>query len=747
MIYKVTDMKTLNKIAAGIIAIAASSASLAFAADTSQLLGKDLDQNRELVNSVMQGRNYMVQVDQAGKIKQIIDTGANGDGSDPLQPAAAANAVQADDAVASVELPINYEGQQAIDFLGAELPKVAGGYGLAPEKLREMLLSDDSLRIDGNNRMFYVDQDSGNPGAGEPETAGGATTATTSNTTVPIASTAQLANAFKLHSKPGASKTIYLNFVGYTASKTAWSSSTIAAPAYDLSGNPAVFDDNERSNIISIWNRVAEDYIAFDVDVTTEPPSSDALLRTSSADTSYGTQVVITKTGTISCNCGGIAYVGVVSMVNNTYYQPAWVFQQSLANNEKYIAEAVSHEAGHTLGLLHDGQKTGTTTVGYYSGHGSGDTGWAPIMGVGYYKNVTQWSAGVYPGANNQQNDLAVMASAGFTQRADDFGNAFGTASSLNNTATGATANISTFGVIETAADVDMFIVNTAGGLVNLSVKPAAKGPNLDVKATLFKADGSVVATSAAETSLAATISSTVPAGVYYLAVSPSAHAAAGTDYGYPAYASLGQYSVTGSFAVANAGAAAPAAVIGASTLSGPSALTVNFSANKSVGNGNITKYQWSFGDGGSSTSANPVYTYKTAGTFTAKLTVTNQYNLTDTKSVQVVVTAPPVKSVAAGSASMMVARGTTATGMILLRVVDAQGRPVPNAVVTGTWSGALSGTSVAKTGTDGVVIHTSKPSKQVKAASGVYTLNSISATGYTYAPAKNVKSVFTMTW
>ncbi|WP_157199522.1 hypothetical protein [Methylomonas koyamae] len=127
------------------------------------MLGKDLDQNRELVNSVMQGRNYMVQVDQTGKIKQIIDTGANGDGSDPLQPAAAANAVLADVAVASVELPINYEGQQAIDFLGAELPKVAGGYGLAPEKLREMLLSDDSLRIDGNNRMFYVDQDSGNP--------------------------------------------------------------------------------------------------------------------------------------------------------------------------------------------------------------------------------------------------------------------------------------------------------------------------------------------------------------------------------------------------------------------------------------------------------------------------------------------------------------------------------------------------------------------------------------------------------
>ena len=30
----------------------------------------------------------------------------------------------------------------------------------------------------------------------------------------------------------------------------------------------------------------------------------------------------------------------------------------------------------------------------YYKGHG----GWAPIMGVGYYKAVVQWSKGEYLG-------------------------------------------------------------------------------------------------------------------------------------------------------------------------------------------------------------------------------------------------------------------------------------------------------------------------------------------------------------
>jgi hypothetical protein len=43
-------------------------------------------------------------------------------------------------------------------------------------------------------------------------------------------------------------------------------------------------------------------------------------------------------------------------------------------------------QVGHNGGLNHDG----TSTTGYYTGHGSGVTGWAPIMGVGYYQNLVQ---------------------------------------------------------------------------------------------------------------------------------------------------------------------------------------------------------------------------------------------------------------------------------------------------------------------------------------------------------------------
>ncbi|CAD6881022.1 hypothetical protein [Methylomonas albis] len=717
---------------------------MAFSANTSLLIGKDLDQNRDLVSTVMQGRNYTVQIDEQGKIKQVIDTGANGDGTDPLA-IASNSAITPSSVGAMLELPINYQGQHAIDILGTDLSKVAESYGLTADKLAEMLKEDDTMRVDSNGRVLYVDNNADQQNqtqAGNlasPENVTG-TTATT-NPPVPIASKAALANAFLLHSKPGASKTIYLDFDGHVAQGTAWSASTINAPAYDLTGNPGVFDDTERSNIISMWNRVAEDYIAFDVDVTTQLPTNDALFRTSAADTNYGIRVVVTKT-VINCGCGGIAYVGVVNLVNNAYYQPAWVFQDGLANNEKYIAEAVSHEAGHNLGLQHDGQKPST---GYYAGHGTGVTGWAPIMGVGYYKNLTQWNPGSYPNANNQQDDIGTFASYGILARSDDYGNSLSTASSLTNIGTATALNIQTFGVIETSADTDMFMISTAGGTVNLTASPAAVGPNLDIKLTLYNTSGAVVAANAPETTLTAAINQSVPAGTYYLAVASSGRTAVSGDAGYPVYGSLGQYQITGNY-VPTSPAKPPVGSVSASALTGPAPLTVNFSANNTIGNGNITGYQWSFGDNTSATGSNPAHTFTTVGSYTVKLLVTNQYQLTDTKTVQITVTAPPLPTMWVPTIGMTVVKATNVQAKMSVKLIDSNGKPVANATVTGTFSGSVSGTVTNKTDATGTVIQTATTTKMT-GGSATYTLNSVTAAGYTYNPTKNVKSVVTMTW
>ena len=89
-----------------------------------------------------------------------------------------------------------------------------------------------------------------------------------------------------------------------------------------------------------------------------------------------------------------------------------------------------------------------------------------------------------------------------------------------------------------------------------------------------------------------------------------------------------------------------PIAKASANPTSGGRPLTVNFSsAGSSDPEGGALTYRWTFGDGGTSTQANPTYTFTTAGTYTATLTVTDPAGLAGSANVQITVgnTAPTV--------------------------------------------------------------------------------------------------------
>lgn len=209
-------------------------------------------------------------------------------------------------------------GQAAIDRLGSRLPDIASWYGKTAAQLRNQLLSDHDVRIDAKGRMFVVEETSASQAAGT-------TTGTAQN--VLDGQLSSLDQTFKLHSRPGANRTIYLDFVGATLINTAWNSNgnTIKAAPYDIDGSPGTFSTTEQQRIQYIWQRVAEDYAPFDVDVTTEAPSADRLTRTDSNDQIYGSTTVITNnTGVYSCQCGGIAYVGVFNDTSD-FYKPALV--------------------------------------------------------------------------------------------------------------------------------------------------------------------------------------------------------------------------------------------------------------------------------------------------------------------------------------------------------------------------------------------------------------------------------------
>ncbi|MGZ3103134.1 carbohydrate-binding protein [Streptomyces sp. H72] len=94
-------------------------------------------------------------------------------------------------------------------------------------------------------------------------------------------------------------------------------------------------------------------------------------------------------------------------------------------------------------------------------------------------------------------------------------------------------------------------------------------------------------------------------------------------------------------------GGHAPVAQAKANTTSGKAPLAVTFSsAGSSDADGDALSYAWNFGDGATSTAANPSHTYTTNGRYTATLKVTDSTGKSATASVQITVgnTAPTVR-------------------------------------------------------------------------------------------------------
>ncbi|MFO0869892.1 MAG: Calx-beta domain-containing protein [Pirellulales bacterium] len=405
-----------------------------------------------------------------------------------------------------------------------------------------------------------------------------------------------------LSSLPGANHTIFLDFDGHVTSGTAWNSSygvtSIDSPAYSSDADTANFSTGELSVIQNAWKRVAEDFAPFQVNVTTVPPVASDLVYSGSGDTRWGVRVVVTRDVAFNCGCGGIAYIDSFNWNSDT---PVYVFNTS----EIGVAEAISHEVGHSLGLAHDG----TASASYYSGHGSGATSWAPIMGVGYYVNVSQWDKGEYTGSNNGgsganygkgPDDLAIITSYnGFGYRADDHGNADATATAL--TISGSSA--AGAGIIERTADVDVFRFTTGAGTVSFNINPAALGANLDLKVDLVDSSGTVLTSVNPSAALNATLSQSLAAGTYFLRLdgvgvgTPTAS----TPTGYTDYGSIGQYTITGTLVPTGSDVLDIAAT----------------DASKAEGNSGSTTYTFTVTRGGD-TSGTTTVNYTVAGSGTS---------------------------------------------------------------------------------------------------------------------------------
>ncbi|MDA1017536.1 MAG: hypothetical protein O3A00_24145, partial [Planctomycetota bacterium] len=125
-----------------------------------------------------------------------------------------------------------------------------------------------------------------------------------------------LSDTFKLHSQRDSEKTIYLDFNGHTTSGTPWNTAfnggaDFVTPAYSLDGDSA-FNDTELERIQFIWQRVSEDFIPFDVNVTTQEPNVDDLINAGGSDSRWGVRVAIggNSQDWFGNSAGGVAYPG-----------------------------------------------------------------------------------------------------------------------------------------------------------------------------------------------------------------------------------------------------------------------------------------------------------------------------------------------------------------------------------------------------------------------------------------------------
>ncbi|MBC7866321.1 MAG: T9SS type A sorting domain-containing protein [Gloeobacteraceae cyanobacterium ES-bin-316] len=340
---------------------------------------------------------------------------------------------------------------------------------------------------------------------------------------LPASLRAQVPN---LNSYPTASATLFLDFDGHQVQSAGWNQGNA------FYCQPAALTNNQ---IEEMFNRVSEDYRPFNINITTD---STKFL---SAPLNKRMRIIITPTSSwYPANVGGVSYVGSFTWGDNT---PGFVFNEKLANNSKYIAECITHESGHSVGLSHQSRYDASCHLleQYHVGNGSGEISWAPVMGNSYYRNMTGWNDGPTPfGCANIQDNLTIITSSnGFGYRRDDY-------AEIRDDSTFylGSNSFDNSGVITTNADKDAFkYIVTQDGNFHLQAKPysigASSGANLDVALDLYNGN-TLIRTYNPPSSLSLSIDTTLNTGTYYFVVSGAGNENS-NDYG-----SLGSYSITG---------------------------------------------------------------------------------------------------------------------------------------------------------------------------------------------------------
>jgi hypothetical protein len=516
--------------------------------------------------------------------------------------------------------------------------------------------------------------------------------------TTPVTSTPSypLADTFKLHSRPAATLKIYLDFDGHVTPAGIWNNPTdpdLVNVPWSIDASPD-FNDAEKAVVQETFRRVAEHFAPWNVDVTTEDPGVESLRKTSPGDMNYGIRVVI---GPVEGEAGGVAHLNSFS---RNVDDPCFVFTVAgFRANE--IAGIASHEVGHTVSLLHQGNLNGTNPIAqeYFGGHGTGALSWSPIMGNGL-RPVNQWAKGEYQGANRTQDNLVAIAntSSGIPLLPDDHGDTTAAAT----IAPGLSVTVG--GVIGTSTDVDMIRINAGRGNLVITPKVSLFAPNLRLQIRVLDDKGTVLGTYVGDGTVGnmapAPITVVIPTeGLHYIELDGIGNGTGVTE-GYTGYGSIGYYSLTASWPdPANKPPVADATLTANTNYNyqGQPGAMVNFNGTLSSDpDGIIMRYIWNFKDvyPSGATGATTSYRYKAPGTYYPTLTVIDDRGASASTTVTVVVSGPnrlPTCSLALVTGSFVRLNSIHDAANATIQVQDQYGNPVRRALVYVSTTGLVS--------------------------------------------------------
>lgn len=665
-------------------------------------------------------------------------------------PSTAQSPSQKDASAASTSLVSTDQGiVTAADASEGRVARAASSIHMDIDAFKHIATNDHDLKIDGVDRPFY--------------TCSGLIPADLTIPTGPASSTftnppfaVDSTTAFQLHSRPGASYVIYLDFNGHTTTYAGWNGGVaFTTPAFQLSDTSVWNDKRNLDAILNLWSHVSEDYSAWDVDVTTEQP----------ALTARGQRAVIG--GSVSqwykVSAAGVAHLNSFSNVLNGNDNPCYIFSADgySSTSYNYLNQCISHELGHTLSLNHWGEvayTVGTKTTpaaGYSKGHAvTGHTGISttgPIMGGGAICSLMQWSKGDYPYATctvPTQNDIAFISTyLSHLTRIDSLS----TATSLGN------ANVISFdGAIADSTDVNLIKIRAAPGTLKVGGLVAYYRPDLKLGLSLLDSTGTVVAKNYTTTTMANSLTYVVPTpGYYYIKVNglgydSAASASAqvwtnsgitgtvvGTSAAFTNYGSIGRYSLAGTWTgVANS---APVANITSNKTGGLAPVTVGFSgAGSSDSDGIVSSYAWNFGDtlstSNTSTLASPSHTYIAPGTYTVTLQVMDNAGASSLVASKIITTTgvlPAEVKIASITPVWNVANSYQGILSADIALVDQYGQPLRNVLVYVTVSGFVNGKASAKSDAAGHVYISCPKIANTAKGTITFTVTSLVLNGY----------------